>query len=528
MSHIISLVSSYLYTVLLCLSTASVATYLLITSSLNIIVSDSSPVYEDVFSLVSCCVFITGVVMISWLISWISFIIINSLNNSVQECSSKKKKQEHSGGVRWRTVTVVVGRLSFTLLLLCLLTELTSLGFMWWTSFSLSSQFQMRGDNCFCRKQSVSRNIRRNTNLLENLSLNVSCPDDTEFSCDSLYDEMMISVGDLPVMMRKCQRLDSLQHQSQECLKYREFWFLFKILRIVLPILIVVKLPFLILNCSGGSHDDGCAGENSHHHSKSWLVVQHKVTSPFKLSSSRHSNSQTIVSKVHSSPYYGARLDPLGEEKNLGKSTELKKQNIVGFLSRQKKDQSTSRGPGSRNIDNDDISRKEDDESVDQSDQNTISTPKQAGLKTPEFDLSRVQKPVHLKNLSLNEVDLYHDHHPPPLSAPPVSSFRSTFPAVLREQMTERMEMSGARSENRSQLVMTTPTPAHYQYRQQRGFINNDHHDPNIDKYGLNKQLRQQNVGVPVTPFRISYDLEKVGKTRSKSISTSTSWRRVT
>ena len=55
------------------------------------------------------------------------------------------------------------------------------------------------------------------------------------------------------------------------------------------------------------------------------------------------------------------------------------------------------------------------------------------GMQTPSFDLSKV-RPVR-QHFSLNENDLLASNRSPQSTAPPTSTFRSTFPAVLREAL---------------------------------------------------------------------------------------------
>ena len=242
---------------------------------------------------------------------------------------------------------------------------------------------------------------------------------------------------------RGCQRLYK-QHQQEkygldkDCLRYSDFWFLFKILRIVLPLLAVFKLPFLILNCSKSelSQDESKCLGNFAADSKSWLGTE-KILSPFKLVTSDHDKPSSV--KLKSSPYFGTRLAPLGEETDsvITSSTLLSKanhkNNVVGLFASQNKLTSTpSRPENGEDGEFEDVFD-HDPESPVPSHQNTMSTPVQQGLRTPSFDLSRVTKPVY-KNRSLMEIQ------PPPSSAPPASTFRSTFPAVLRDHL-ERVEI---------------------------------------------------------------------------------------
>ena len=209
-------------------------------------------------------------------------------------------------------------------------------------------------------------------------------------------------------------------------------------MRIVLPLLAVFKLPFLILNCSKleiGQDESKCLG-NFAADSKSWLGTE-KILSPFKLVTSDLDKPSSM--KLKSSPYFGTRLAPLGEETDsvITSSTLISKanhkNNIVGLFANQNNlDRSPLRQPAGESGEYEDVFE-HDPESPVPSHQNTMSTPVRQGLRTPSFDLSKVTRPAYT-NRSLMEI------HPPPSSAPPASTFRSTFPAVLRDHL-ERVEI---------------------------------------------------------------------------------------
>ena len=140
--------------------------------------------------------------------------------------------------------------------------------------------------------------------------------------------------------------------------------------------------------------------------------------------------------------YFGRRLAPLGEEKDEALSTLKKKgrekRNIIGvFAAQNSSDKIPVRKENAVNKkdENDFDSVFESDLSNPSSLQNTISTPIHDGLKTPSFDLSKVPKLVYHHNHRRHNLSV--DGNDAPLSAPPTSTFRSTFPAVLREQLVK-------------------------------------------------------------------------------------------
>ena len=133
------------------------------------------------------------------------------------------------------------------------------------------------------------------------------------------------------------------------------------------------------------------------------------------------------------------------------------KSNVVGlFASQNKLDRSPSRpGFGEVGEEYEDVFD-HDPESPVPSHQNTMSTPVQQGLRTPSFDLSKVTRPVY-KNRSLMEIQ------PPPSSAPPASTFRSTFPAVLRDNL-ERVEIDAKTIESPTEKKEVFLFPAVYRH----------------------------------------------------------------
>lgn len=282
-----------------------------------------------------------------------------------------------------------------------------------------------------------------------------------EFKQQKAHNDVKISF--YLTFFRGCQRLYKKHQQAQfgldkECLKYSDFWFLFKILRIVLPLLAVCKLPFLILNCSKqelSPDDSKCLG-NFAADSKSWLGTD-KILSPFKLVTSDHEKPSSL--KLKTSPYFGPRL--ADTDSVITSSTLLskvnQKSNVVGlFASQNKLDRSPSRpGFGEVGEEYEDVFD-HDPESPVPSHQNTMSTPVQQGLRTPSFDLSKVTRPVY-KNRSLMEIQ------PPPSSAPPASTFRSTFPAVLRDNL-ERVEIDAKTIESPTEKKEVFLFPAVYRH----------------------------------------------------------------
>ena len=176
---------SYVYLLFLCVGTG------LVGGALIFLCRASFPEFRDTVGLANSLCFLTGVVMSSFVISWISYIAFLSscpttLGSGGGHCEQKKRKQateEKNASLR-----IVVGQICFFLLLLTALSELTCLGFMWWTSFSLNDKFLVEAD-CFCFKNhqgQVTQNI-----LLED-GLDVRCPMSRDINCVSTYGELEV------------------------------------------------------------------------------------------------------------------------------------------------------------------------------------------------------------------------------------------------------------------------------------------------------------------------------------------------
>jgi len=428
-----SVLSSYVYVLIICVSSGGLGSWLVF------ICRDSLSMPSDTIGLVRVTCFISGVVMMVFVASWFVFMAMSITSSS----AANKKKEQNCGGLETdddfcykRTLYVVFGRLCFLMLLLTCMVELTSLGFIWWSSFSLASKYQVTS-NCFCHvlNETVSNSEELKKQVQLNLDVvNVSCPGNEEslLKCVAIYDDIHVEIGQIPITVSvSCKKLDDPLTEDIDCRKYSDFWLLFKILRIILPLMSVIKLPFLILNCASGYF-----GSDNLKPSRSGNVnkADEAVKSPLKLLESKRRTSNNSSGKIKLSPYFGTRLAPLGEE-NEDRDISIKKNkknNVIGALLSQNQCEKT---PLRRKASVDQVDYEDEVFSADSpgnSLQNTISTPVHEGMTTPSFDLSKVIKPVFRH--SLNENDFKHPASPP-VSAPPISTFRSTFPAVLREKL---------------------------------------------------------------------------------------------
>ena len=175
---------SYVYLLFLCVGTG------LVGGTLIFLCRTSFPEFRDTVGLATSLCFLTGVVMTSFVISWIIYIAFlsscpTSLTSGRSNCKQKKSKQaateEKNASLR-----IVSGQICFFLLLLTALSELTCLGFMWWTSFSLNDKFLVEED-CFCLKNHQGPVTPNN---LREEGLDVSCPVSRDIDCVSTYGEL--------------------------------------------------------------------------------------------------------------------------------------------------------------------------------------------------------------------------------------------------------------------------------------------------------------------------------------------------
>ena len=180
LSHI-SNCCSYFYLLFLCLGTG------LVGGALIFLCRESFPEFRDTVGLANSLCFLTGVVMSSFVISWIIYIaFLSSTLASGSNCKQKKKKEateEKNPSLR-----IVTGQICFFLLLLTALAELTCLGFMWWTSFSLNDKFLVEED-CFCIKNQQGQ-VTENILLAD--GLDVRCPVSRDTNCVSTYGELEV------------------------------------------------------------------------------------------------------------------------------------------------------------------------------------------------------------------------------------------------------------------------------------------------------------------------------------------------
>ena len=227
---------SLAYTALSCLTTAATGAGLLYYS-----LSDSQPA----ISLVRYSCLVTGVVVLVTVAVGTCFTLL-AFHLSKKLTDLKLRSKSHQAQSRQSSSSVpcclsLVGMFSLSMLLLSVLLELSLTCLLWWNSHQLGLQYQVR-DNCFCivGEQSISRAVG---------ILDIDCPQSDNFSCLAVYQTVPVQMREGLVMStRQCQRVDGRGLQS-DCLHFLAFWSWFKVWRIVLPLVILMKLPLLVFCC---------------------------------------------------------------------------------------------------------------------------------------------------------------------------------------------------------------------------------------------------------------------------------------
>ena len=193
-----SLLSSYVYTAVLCVTTLVTGVFLVACCHDGFLHTRNTVV------LVRSAGLVTGAVMILFVMSWTVFLSCSfsllGTRSTGGKCTRTMRKRLEARRLRM-TVTVVFGKISFILLVLSILTELTTLGFMWWTSFSLAAKYQVR-DNCFCTVTGGFKEELRTNSSDEASGLNITCPEEKSLRCVATYQETDTFIGSVPVTLR--------------------------------------------------------------------------------------------------------------------------------------------------------------------------------------------------------------------------------------------------------------------------------------------------------------------------------------
>jgi len=357
--------------------------------------SFSTPTHEIGIVLRMCLV--TGIVMVVFVFFWIIFIFSTWMGSGqvTQECQSKKEMGTTSR--LSSRVTSLLGLLSLIMLMLSIMVDLSMTGLMWWTSHHLGDQYQVRGD-CFCER-STRQSVRGMRDIFS-----INCPSVEGFMCEAVFGAVKVTMHSVTVSTTECQRLDGSQ-QDPACLEYLTFWNLFKVLRIMLPLLALVKLPVLLGNCSRWlckEHKQKYKSSQGKFatDSVSWIGLD-VLISPLRLVDPVQFYSD-ICAPV-SAGALGERLGPIGQENDDDGSLPSKPA-MTGNSRLITSARKTSQAYLPATVPPCSTVQKEfqtsDGMTIDDSppdiEKHTISTPKHPRLKTPRFDLSKVVKPDHL------------------------------------------------------------------------------------------------------------------------------------
>jgi len=338
---------------------------------------------------------IVGFIMGLFVFLWISYILCMW---KVTPPDPSQKVNENSS----RKVTICVkvafclGMLSLVLLAISIIADVGLTVMMWWVSSKLDEKYKVVGD-CFCEKE-------YNASTEASYMLDIKCPVVAGFECKALYGSTVLNVGGLEVHTSDCQSL-SARSRSNACLEFMAFWDLFRVLRIVLPMLAVIKLPVLVSNCKGGPSRARNGKPNSDKFtadSNSWTGINARI-SPLKfVDPVEYYTGMCTPVKLQAIPL-GERLSPVGQERdecNNGNPT-LNTHKLASFqmkiipVSRISAGHFQQEGEATAKVLTPPKKVLTSNESP--PGHHTISTPKHARLETPSFDLSKVSK-IELAN----------------------------------------------------------------------------------------------------------------------------------
>jgi len=176
---------------------------------------------------------------------------LTAISWKVSKCSSDLKKSQEAD-VHAQSISVssaITYCLTLTLivflffLMLSILLESSLTGLLWWTSYDLGLKYKI-ANNCFCE---VATEATTTENVVDLFGLN--CPKSGEMLCSAVYSAVPVKMGGGLVMnTRHCQRTDG-QGLIENCILFSTFWSWFKVWRIVLPLSILMKLPITLFFC---------------------------------------------------------------------------------------------------------------------------------------------------------------------------------------------------------------------------------------------------------------------------------------
>jgi len=354
---------------------------------------------------------IDGFIMGLFVFLWISYILC--MWKVTPPDPVRKVNEDASGKVTtYVKAAFCLGMLSLILLAVSIIADVGLTVMMWWVSFKLDEKYKVIGD-CFCEKET-------NASIEASYILDIKCPVMAGFECKALYGSTVLNVGGLEVHTSDCQSL-STRSRSSTCLEYMVFWDLFRVLRIVLPMLAIIKLPVLVSNFKGSPSRTNNEKPNSDKFaadSNSWTGINARI-SPLKfVDPVEYYTGMCTPVKSQAIPL-GERLSPVGQERdecngnptlNTQKLTsfQMKIMPVSQFSVGQCQEDSRASDKGlARPIK---VSNKNESPPG----HHTISTPKHAKLETPSFDLSKVSK-----------IDLANSVHGPVMKCAIANSLKS-------------------------------------------------------------------------------------------------------
>jgi len=349
-----------------------------------------TPTHEVGVVLRLCLV--AGTLMLTFVLLLILFIFCSWIYSGpiTQECKGVKEKVAMKSV---RKILVILGLSTVLVLLISILMDLSVVGMLWWTNHQLDNKYQVFG-NCFCEKNTDVYSLEMN-------NLNIECPHIPGFKCPAVYNSAIVSIGSMTVSVKECQSLSG-GPQDSTCMEYLTFWNMFKVLRILLPVLVMFKLPVLLGNCNRRvsnqeKNKDRQKQEKFATDSLSWVGLEFLI-SPLKMVDPVQFYSD-ICAPIKTGPPLGERLGPVGQEHD-GEGSIQSKPTLMGVRPKRTKFASIGRPVPSCSVKKASLGELKDsvfqDDSPPDPGRHKFSTPKHPRMDTPIFDLSKVVKPQHM------------------------------------------------------------------------------------------------------------------------------------
>jgi len=187
---------------------------------------------------------VTGLILLALVAEWATLSVLSCKISTYFSASCKSDQQQpNPPSSTLSCILSLMWILFLLLLILSILLEISLTGLLWWTSHQLGLQYRVIG-NCFCVVEAYDHS---NEEVVDMFGLN--CPQLDGLTCPAVYRAIPVQMGEGMIMdTRQCTRVDG-RGIRDDCLLFSSFWSWFKIWRILLPTMIVVKLPITFICC---------------------------------------------------------------------------------------------------------------------------------------------------------------------------------------------------------------------------------------------------------------------------------------